>query len=214
MQYTLKQVSNTYHFWGSHSILYKLACLITFLGREKKLRKLTIEKLKLKEGDTVLDIACGTGLNFKILQKYIGQEGKIIGIDYSKEMLLAAQKRVKENNWKNVALIHEDATKISLPSKVDGMLSTLGISAIPQYKKALKKAIKILKNGRTISILDAKLPQGIWKIFNPLIALIYGKFAEWNYNKNIPKDLKKLIGKISLEEYNGGTIYIVYATKR
>ena len=50
-------------------------------------RKLTIEFLDLKRGDTVVELGCGTGLNFPLLQQRIGDEGKIIGVDITDKML-------------------------------------------------------------------------------------------------------------------------------
>lgn len=96
MKYSLEHVKNTYHVWGRHPLLYKFACILTFLGQENRLRKLTVEKLKLKKGDIVLDLACGTGLNLKFLEDAIGMNGKIIAFDYSIEMLDAAEQEAKK----------------------------------------------------------------------------------------------------------------------
>lgn len=213
MEYTLEHVKKTYLTWGKHPLWYKFACIITFLGQEKKLRKLATCKLELKQGDTVLDLACGTGLNHEFLESAVGPHGKIIAFDYSNEMLEAAKQRAKEHNWNNITFIQGDAAKLSLDTKVDGVLSTLGISAIPQHNEALKKALDILKNNKKISILDAQLPSGFWSIFNPLIAYVYKHWASWNYTKNIPEDLKQLASRTKTELYNAGTVYITYGTR-
>ncbi len=169
--------------------------------------------LELKKGDAVLDLACGTGLNHKFLEDAVGPNGKIIAFDYSNEMLTAAKQQAKENGWDNIIFIQGDAAQLSLNSKVDGVLSTLGISAIPQHKEALKKAFNVLKNNGRISILDAKLPSGFWTIFNPLIAYIYKHWASWNHTKNISENLRQLFSDTEIKQYNGGTIYITYGTK-
>jgi ubiquinone/menaquinone biosynthesis C-methylase UbiE len=213
MKYSLEHVKKTYHIWGQYPFLYKLVCSITFLGQQNKLRKLAVEKLELKQGDTVLDLACGTGLNHKFLENVVGPDGKIIAFDYSNEMLTPAKKRAKENNWNNIVFIQGDAAELSLNTKIDGVLSTLGISAIPQYKEALKKAIDVLKANKKISILDAQLPSGFWRIFNPLIAYIYKHWASWDYTKKIPEDLKPLVSDMKIKMFNGGTIYIIHGIK-
>ena len=213
MKYSLEHAKKTYRLWGRHPLWYKIACIITFLGQENKLRKLAVDKLELKLGDTVLDIACGTGLNHKFLENVIGHDGKIIAFDYSNEMLTAAKQRAKENKWNNIVFIQGDAAQLSLDTKIDGVLSTLGISAIPQHKEALKKAVDILKDNKRISILDAQLPSGFWSIFNPLIAYVYRHWASWDYTKNIPEDLRQLISNTKTKRYNGETIYITYGTK-
>lgn len=213
MKYTLGHVKNIYRLWGKHPLLYKFACIITFLGQENRLRKLAVEMLELQKGDTVLDLACGTGLNQRFLEDAVGPHGKIIAFDYSNEMLTAAKQRAKENNWNNVIFIQGDAAQLSLDTKVDGVLSTLGISAIPQHKEALKKAVDVLRVNKRISILDAQLPSGFWRIFNPLVAYVYKHWASWDYTKNIPEELRQLVGNIKMKQYNGGTIYIAYGTK-
>ena len=145
MKYSLDQTKKIYRLWGRHPLWYKIACIITFLGKENKLRKLAVEKLELKPGNTVLDLACGTGLNHKFLEDVIGPDGTIIAFDYSNEMLTAAKQRAKENQWNNIVFIQGDAAQLSLNTKIDGVLSTLGISAIPQHKEALKKAVDVLR---------------------------------------------------------------------
>lgn len=213
MKYSLEHVKKTYHLWGQHPFLYKFVCFITFLGQENKLRKLAVEKLELKKGDTILDLACGTGLNHKFLENDVGPNGKIIAFDYSNEMLIAAKQQAKENGWNNIAFIQGDAAQLTLNTKVDGILSTLGISAIPQHEEALQKAIDVLKENKRISILDARLPSGFWSIFNPLIAYVYKHWASWDYKKNIPEDLKKLAHNTQTKYFNGGTVYITFGTK-
>ena len=213
MKYSLEHVKRTYHIWGRHPILYKFVCIITFLGRQNALRELAVKMLELKKGDAVLDLACGTGLNHKFLEDAVGPNGKIIAFDYSNEMLTAAKQQAKENGWDNITFIQGDAAQLSLNSKIDGVLSTLGISAIPQHEEALKKAFNILKDNGKISILDAKLPSGFWSIFNPLIAYIYKHWASWNHTKNISENLRQLFSDTEIKQYNGGTIYITYGTK-
>ena len=70
--------------------------------------KRAINKLALKPNYKVLDIACGTGLNFKHIEKAIGKKGKIIAVDYVDEMLKAAEKTRKR--LKNIQIIQADAS--------------------------------------------------------------------------------------------------------
>ena len=140
----------------------------------------------------------------------MGSSGKIIAFDYSNEMLQAAKRQAEKNGWNNITFIQGDAARLSLDAKVDGVLSTLGISAIPQHEEALIKAVAALKENKRISILDARLPSGFWSIFNPLIAFIYKHWASWDYTKNIPDDLKRLIPGVQTNFFNSGSIYISF----
>jgi ubiquinone/menaquinone biosynthesis C-methylase UbiE len=58
------------------------------------LRSRAVSRLGLRPGDTVLDIGCGTGLTFHLLEARIGQRGRLVGIDLSPEMLDRARERV------------------------------------------------------------------------------------------------------------------------
>src|SRR5215469_338019 len=61
--------------------------------RTQRLR--AVRALGLRAGGTVIDIACGTGLNFQLLEEVIGPDGRIIGVDLTDAMLAQAQDRVK-----------------------------------------------------------------------------------------------------------------------
>ena len=141
----------------------------------------------------------------------MGKEGKIIGFDYTQGMLDAAKRKyIEKLGWKNVELIQGDAAELDLPEEsVDGIISTLGISAIPRHFQALQKAKKTLKSGKAMVILDAKLFTGVLKIFNPLLKVAYMISASWDYTKDIIGDFTKLFGEIELTEYNQGSMYIL-----
>ncbi len=62
--------------------------------REWHYRQREVDALQLKEGDFVVELGCGTGLNFPLLQRVIGLEGRIIGVDLTDRMLEQANKWV------------------------------------------------------------------------------------------------------------------------
>src|ERR1022692_2040892 len=60
--------------------------------RTQRLR--AVQALGLRTGDTVIDMACGTGLNFSLLEKAIGPAGRIVGVALTDAMLAQAQDRI------------------------------------------------------------------------------------------------------------------------
>ena len=93
--------------------------------------------MRLHPGDTVVEIGCGTGLNFSLLRDAVGAQGKVIGVDITAEMLDRAKRRVARNAWSNVELVHSDAASYEFPEATDGVLSTLAFSASPSVKQRL-----------------------------------------------------------------------------
>ena len=86
------------------------------------LRRRAVERLGLREGDHVLDMGCGTGASFAMLQELVNATGQITGIDLSEEMAAVARQRVADHSWENVEVRVGDAAEVPLPSDVDGIL--------------------------------------------------------------------------------------------
>lgn len=109
----------------------------------KRARKYAIQKLKLENGDTVLNLPCGTGVNFKYFQSHLENSGLIIGIDLSNRMLEQAKRKIRKNKWTNIELHLENATTIDAEwlnrntsyksaETIDGVLCDLGLSGLPE----------------------------------------------------------------------------------
>src|SRR5215475_7326109 len=107
-EHTLSQIDparerliTTYRKKAKHyditSRLYPAPC---YPQRAQRLR--AIQALDLRAGDSVIDIACGTGLNFRLIEEGIGPDGRIVGVDLTDAMLARAQDRIDANHWRNV----------------------------------------------------------------------------------------------------------------
>lgn len=211
----LKDVKRVYSFWGKHPSLYSLVTSLTFLGRESFLRQRTALNLGLRRGGVVLDLACGSGRNFFFLEKVVGEEGKIIGFDYSVEMLKAARNLALKNKWQNIKLVRGDAAELKIEQKdIDGAISVLGLSAIPNFAMAIQRTHDVLKKGSTFSVCDAKPLNGLLTVFNPLIKLLYKKGAVWDWRRDIPKEMKQIFGNVEAETFLNGIFYIAKSIKQ
>ncbi len=87
-----------------------------------RMRVRTIEKLALRPGDRVLDVASGTGLSFPLLRKAVGAQGEVVGIDISPEMMSLARQRVTEAGWKNITLLESSIESANIPEPLDAVL--------------------------------------------------------------------------------------------
>lgn len=211
----LNRVKQVYSFWGKAHVLYDAQDIITFLGCAKTIRSTAVKRIGLRKGDTVVEVACGSGRNFPYLVEAVGGKGTIIGFDYSKDMLDAAKQLCRKRGWDNTQLIQGDAAKLEIPNKdVDGVLSILGISAVPGWEKALQRCHTVLRCGGKLVVCDARLFCGWLKFLNPIVKLIYSTCAAWDPSKKIPEKMKEIFGNVDIEQFNFGTFYIAVSTKR
>src|SRR6202011_4677406 len=96
-----------------------------------------VQALGLRKGDTVIDMACGTGLNFPLLQQAVGPGGRIVGVDLTDAMLARAQDRIEANSWSNVSLVEADAAVFDFPAGVNAILSTYAMTQVPECAEVI-----------------------------------------------------------------------------
>jgi demethylmenaquinone methyltransferase/2-methoxy-6-polyprenyl-1,4-benzoquinol methylase len=132
-------------------------------------RRRAIELLGVRPRDIVLDVACGTGRNHELIMDKIGPSGRLIGVDRSPAMLNQARERVRRYGWSNVELIQCDVTDldsdllakagVTAPEEgFDAALCTLGLTVIPDWKKAWTSMLAMVRPGGGIAVMDAGYP--------------------------------------------------------
>jgi ubiquinone/menaquinone biosynthesis C-methylase UbiE len=141
---------------------------------QRSQRRRTVEALGLRPGDTVVDVACGTGLNFSLLEQAIGPEGRIVGVDLTDAMLDQAQERIEANGWSNVSLVQADAAAFEFPPEVDAILSTYALTQVPGSEEVVANGAAALAPGGRMAVLDLKLPD-----HTPRRLARVGISAEW-----------------------------------
>ena len=124
--------------------------------RGQRLR--TVQALGLRAGATVVDIACGTGLNFPLIQEVIGPGGRIVGVDLTDAMLAQAQDRIAANGWRNVSLVQADAAAYDFTAGVDAILSTYALTQVPDRAAVIAHGAAALSEGGHWAVLDLKVP--------------------------------------------------------
>ena len=126
-------------------------------------RQKVIQSLELQPGQTVLDIGCGSGLNFELIIDAIGPQGTLFGVDFSAKMLMRAQQTIDKHGWKNVFLLQQDATKLNIKElnihsgsdiRIDRILCTLGLSVFPDWQLVFEKSFSLLEPNGKFGIMD------------------------------------------------------------
>jgi len=124
--------------------------------RAQRLR--AVRALGLRAGDSVIDIACGTGLNFPLIEEVIGPDGRIVGVDLTDAMLARADDRIAAKGWSNISLVQADAAEFDFPAKVDAILSTYAMSHVPECAEVIAHGAAALSGGGRWVVLDVKVP--------------------------------------------------------
>jgi len=156
--------------------------------RIESYRLRAVESLGEIEGSTVLDIGCGAGANFPLLVPRVGEQGRIIGIDYSEGMLEKARDKITNNSWNNIELYRDDASVIkNVDSPVDAIISTYCLGIVHDIENALNRAVGLLKPGGKMAILDF---QRVYPEKGPIkyIFPVYRKLLQY-YSIDSPEDL-------------------------
>ena len=106
----------------------------------------------------MVEIGCGTGLNFPLIEREIGPEGSLVGVDLTDAMLARARHRVEANGWSNVRLVHSDSAEFEFPVGVDAILATYAHSLLPDGRQVIARgAAALAERGRWV-VLDVKVP--------------------------------------------------------
>ena len=145
-------------------------------------RRRAVHALGLSPGDSVVDIACGTGLNFSLIEQRIGPDGRIVGVDLTDAMLAQAQHRIEAEGWSNVSLVQADAAEFDFPAEVDAILSTYALSHVPECGAVIAHGAAALSRGGRWVVLDLKIPDNAPRWLEQLgIALgrPFGSIDEW-----------------------------------
>jgi demethylmenaquinone methyltransferase/2-methoxy-6-polyprenyl-1,4-benzoquinol methylase len=140
-------------------------------------RRATVRALGLRPGDSVIDIACGTGLNFPLIEEAIGPTGRIIGVDLTDAMLARAQSRIAANGWSNVSLVLSDAADFTFPSEVDAILSTYAMTQVPECAEVIAHGAAALSAGGRWAVLDLKFPDDTPRWVTRLGIATVGRFG-------------------------------------
>lgn len=140
----------------------------------------------IKIGDTVLDLGSGAGNDCFVARALVGDAGKVIGIDFTEEMI----KKATENNLKlgytNVEFVLGDIENMPIESdSVDVVISNCVLNLVTDKEKAFAEIFRTLKSGGHFSIsdvvLEGNLPEKLMQEAVMYAGCVSGALQKENY---------------------------------
>ena len=109
----------------------------------------------IKKGDTVVDLGAGAGNDVFVARAIVGEEGKVIGIDMTEQMIEKANRNNSKLGYKNVEFRFGDIEAMPLEANIaDVIVSNCVLNLVPDKEKAFNEIYRILKPGAHFCVSD------------------------------------------------------------
>ncbi|AKF95460.1 demethylmenaquinone methyltransferase [Brevibacillus laterosporus] len=159
-------------------------------GSHSSWRKYTMNQMQVKPGDACLDVACGTCDWTISLAKTVGPNGKVVGLDFSQNMLNVGAYKVEKEGLSQVQLVNADAMKMPFEDNTfDFVTIGFALRNVPDVQTVLNEMTRVVKPGGKVVSLEVSKPP-----FIPYRKLFYLYFY-----KVLPIVAKMVVNKY--EEY-------------
>lgn len=116
---------------------------------------LPVEHARLEPGQTVLDLGAGAGLDAFVARRIVGERGRVLGVDFTPEMVTKARANAERLGLENVHFEHGDIEAIPFPeASVDVVLSNCVLNLVPDKRRAFAEMHRVLRPGGHFCVSD------------------------------------------------------------
>jgi SAM-dependent methyltransferase len=140
----------------------------------------------IEEGDTVLDLGSGGGIDCFLAAQRVGEKGKVIGVDMTEEMIEKARGNAKRGGFDNVEFRLGEIEKLPVDdNSVDVIISNCVINLSPDKESVFKEAFRVLKPGGRIFVSDIvllkELPEAVRNDVRAYVGCLSGAVLKDEY---------------------------------
>ncbi|MGV8084175.1 MAG: arsenite methyltransferase [Coriobacteriia bacterium] len=142
--------------------------------------------LELKEGETVLDLGSGAGIDCFIAARRVGETGRVIGVDMTPEMLDRARRNAQASGFPQVEFRLGELEHLPVADgEVDAIISNCVINLVPDKAQVFREAFRVLKPGGRLSVSDivliAELPPFVRGSIEAYVTCLAGAIPKDEY---------------------------------
>ena len=142
--------------------------------------------IELKEGETVLDLGSGGGIDVLLSARRVGPAGKVYGLDMTDEMLSLARENQQQAGAANVEFLKGEIEQIPLPDdSVDVIISNCVINLSSDKAQVLREAFRVLKPGGRFAVSDVivrgDVPEAVRRSMELWVGCVAGALHESDY---------------------------------
>ena len=163
-------------FWDRIARFYDWSSSLTAIVRgipEPEERRSVISQLELRPGDTVLEVATGTGSNLKVIADQVGEEVMVFGLDLSPRMLNRAAHKLR-NVRPPAELVLGNAMSLPFADSIfDAVLDGAGTKYFSDKGRTIREMLRVIKPGGKVVITDLGLPPGKRRSFRQRLLLLW-----------------------------------------
>jgi ubiquinone/menaquinone biosynthesis C-methylase UbiE len=162
---------------------------------------------EIKPGDTVLDLGSGAGNDVFVARNIVGENGRVIGLDMTEEMIEKANSNKQKLGYNNVEFRLGDIERLPLEDNlIDVVISNCVLNLVPNKHKAFAEIYRVLKSGAHFCISDVvikgELPQKIKESVEMYVGCISGAVSQEVYLRIIKETGFKKIEIKTTKEIN------------
>ena len=144
------------------------------------------EFAQIKEGDTILDLGSGAGNDCFVARALTGEQGKVIGLDFTDVMINKARENTDKLGFNNVEFRQGDIENMPIGGdSIDVVVSNCVLNLVPDKNKAFSETMRVLKAGGHFSVSDVvlkgELPEGLKNDAEMYAGCVSGAIQQTDY---------------------------------